>query len=414
MKRTTIPNFMPALAALITLLPLSSYAASGDDFEFHGYFRAGARSGNTTDTSSTSGCIHNKGTSGNEFRLGNECEDYGELTLVAYQLRGKAPTDPYFKSLVTMAFKVPGLTQYENVSGGSNPPPALNLIEAYIDAGNFADTNLKYWVGKRFYRDASIHMNDDFYFASTSGSGAGVYDINMPSGKLAVAYLLEQSNPVAGSTINVNRTKGNFGDVRWTDIGISENNRLDFWGMYGQTNTNPTLGLDHQGGFALGLKYRYLLTDGTNTLSLQYGSKLLESLGFSGVDNPVTAAAFGSANRVRAVEDLVVQPMTNLGLEFAARYEKFSNDIAGASGTWMDIGARPVYSVTQNFNLAVEAGLSSVKYDTDVHASLLKRLTFAAEISPDPKYFARPVMRAFYTTSFNLGNAYGVQGEVWF
>lgn len=85
---------------------------------------------------------------------------------------------------------------------------------------------------------------------------------------------------------------------------------------------------------------------------------------------------------------------------------------AGLGGT--PASGRPIYSLSEHFGVATEWGISSVKYDAETGGNILKRVTLAPELRLNPKYFARPVLRAYYTTSFAAGNAYGFQGEVWF
>ena len=222
MKKTVL-SIQTAYVFLGTLLICSaSSAATLSDLELHGYLRAGVRS-NSGDGANV--CYHNavpRNSGGNEFRLGNECEDYGELNFTAWQLKGKDAHDPYFKTNVTFNFATNANFHDETL----NPM----LFEAYVDAGNFLGSQTKYWAGKRVYRDASVHMNDEFYYANINGNGAGFYDIGMPTGALAVAYFLQQSNPAGGATTSV--VKEHLLDVRWTNIGLADHQKLDFWGAY--------------------------------------------------------------------------------------------------------------------------------------------------------------------------------------
>ncbi len=371
------------LSASALLVALPSPAASLEDFELHGYMRSGGRA-NSSDTPQ---CFKNKGPASgiNEFRLGNECEDYGELNFVAHQLRAKTESDPFFKSNITLSFATNGQTATE--------PFTPVLREAYIDSGNFFDSRIKYWVGKRFYRDAAVHMNDDFYFANISGSGLGVYDIATPSGKIALAYFLEQTNPILGSATST-KYKSNFLDFRWSDFDLTKSQKLDFWGIYGNTRggtlSNGAGDTRYAGtsGYALGLKHKTLLVDGTNALSVQYGTRLLDSLNLANVAAIEGADTVSGNNRLRFVEDLVIQPMAMLGLELTGRYERFRTTSSTTSGAWWDAGVRPIYSFSEHFGVATEWGISSVKYDAETGGNLLKRVTLAPELRLNPKYFA--------------------------
>ncbi len=57
---------------------------------------------------------------------------------------------------------------------------AGNVLESQPDA--------KFWAGERYYRRQHIDIND-FYPLDLSGYGAGVEDLNVRVGKLAVAFL---------------------------------------------------------------------------------------------------------------------------------------------------------------------------------------------------------------------------------
>src|SRR5258705_10880651 len=66
----------------------------------------------------------------------------------------------------------------------------FRLREAFIQMGNILQSqpNAKFWAGERYYRRQHIEI-DDFYPLDMSGYGAGVEDLNVRIGKLAVGYL---------------------------------------------------------------------------------------------------------------------------------------------------------------------------------------------------------------------------------
>jgi len=180
----------------------------------------------------------------------------------------------------------------------------------------------------------------------------GVYDIATPSGKIAVAYFLEQTNPILGSTAST-KYKSNFLDFRWSDISLTETQKLNFWGIYGNTRgetlSNGAGDTRYAGtsGYTLGLKHKTLLEDGTNALLVQYGTRLLDSLNLANVAGVQGADTVTANNRLRFVEDLVIQPMAMLGLELTGRYERFRTASSATSGTWWDAGVRPANLLAQ-------------------------------------------------------------------
>ena len=66
----------------------------------------------------------------------------------------------------------------------------FRLREAFVQAGNLFEhqPGAKFWAGERYYRRQHIDI-DDFYFLDLSGYGAGVEDLNVGFGKMAVALL---------------------------------------------------------------------------------------------------------------------------------------------------------------------------------------------------------------------------------
>ena len=153
-------------------LSVEAYGLSGKDFEFHGYLRAGVGSNSKGGDQI---CFKNPnspaGTS--EFRLGNECSSYGELSFLGKHYKGKEKNDQgFFNTKFTLASTSNlGHDQYENAN--------TQVVEAYLEGGRFNGGNLTYWVGKRFYRGGDIHLLDLYHTANTSGNGFGLGGIKL-------------------------------------------------------------------------------------------------------------------------------------------------------------------------------------------------------------------------------------------
>src|SRR6202007_3476425 len=66
----------------------------------------------------------------------------------------------------------------------------FRLREAFISMGNIFESqpNAKFWAGQRYYRRQHIEIND-FYPLDMSGYGAGVEDLDVRFGKLALGFL---------------------------------------------------------------------------------------------------------------------------------------------------------------------------------------------------------------------------------
>ncbi len=428
-------RFFLILASLT--LPSLAFAA---DHELHGYLRAGT--GNNGKGSKHE-CFDNQGVPGNPLRLGNECSIYGETTFLARVLKSEGETEtPWFNTQLRLAFFPPGNSAYEDTDADSDRRD-INVVEAYVEAGNIEGSPLTYWIGKRFYRDVDLHIFDWYYYAQMIGNGGGVDNITLGQGKLAVAYLME-----TGSTrTNVGLNGLQVADVRWHDVKIGENDFLNFWGAYGTApgGTNSTTNLEYipQTGWILGSRWRHNVPDGFNDFTVVYGTRLLESLTLS--DSPTlqkTTASPAEANRVRVVEHLSFHPWKKWGLHFGAALEHYDpkKSNTDSRGFWWAVGARPVYFFTDHWQLAFEAGRTEIRVRDERTASgehvgrrTLTRLTLAPQLSLGPTLWSRPVLRAYYTHSFwneankayvgvNApafakaadGHAVGVQTEVWF
>ena len=97
---------------------------------------------------------------------------------------------------------------------------------------------------------------------------------------------------------------------------------------------------------------------------------------------------------------------------------------------WISFGARPQYFFTKRLSVAFEAGFDHTKSGTGQYEGWLQKYTFAPQIGAGPKFFSRPVLRAFITYAHwsdglrgfvggvpyankTSGLTYGVQAETW-
>lgn len=419
----------------LLFLSTSAFAA---DHELHGYIRAGAANNGKGGKQE---CFTNQGTPGNFLRLGNECSIYGETTFLARVLKQEGDK-PWFNTQLRLAYFPPGNSAYEDTDADSDRRD-INVVEAFVEAGNVEGSPLTYWIGKRFYRDVDLHIFDWYYYAQMIGNGGGIDNIPLGQGKLAVAYLME-----TGSTRTTRGLNGiQVADLRWHDVKIGEKDFLNFWAAYGSApgghNTTTNVEYIPQTGWIFGSRWRHSLADGFNDLTAVYGTRLLESLTLS--DSPTlqkSTTAPASAYRARLVEDLALQISSRWGLHFGAAAEYFEprKSNTDSRGFWWMVGTRPVYFFTEHWQLAFEAGRSEIRVRDERNADgshvgprTLTRLTIAPQLSLGPTLWSRPVLRVFYTRSFwnnanrdyiavnaptfaraTAGSAVGVHTEVWF
>lgn len=427
--RTLNPSPTPlatAVAALAAALP-PAVQADPVSVDFHGYFRSGIGA-------STQGgdqvCFQLPGAP-RKYRLGNECETYGELSFGSQVY--KAPGGTTFRFSTMAAFVLPNNLDWEQFT----PSWREVFVEAdKIGAGAFANASL--WAGKRYYDRHDVHIND-FYFWSNSGPGAGIENIDVGVGRLSYAL---RRNGEAGTTPPASAAERQLigHDLRWKDIPTNPNGSLTIGLDWRKANSRD--GVENTGGSGLTLMHtqKEIFGGGYNKLALQYGKGAIANLDHS---FPSFGAAKGDKTW-RIVESVVWQPgglIDNLSGMATVVYEQ--RDIAGThangdslSGKWVSFGVRPVYHFSDQVSAAVEAGYDQFKPDAGARRRLAK-LTLAAQYGAGRNFWSRPVIRAFAThakwssgaqaaaapgdalsttgafSADTSGTTYGVQAEIW-
>jgi maltoporin len=415
---------------LATLAP-AAHAVTGDSFEYLGYMRTGVGSNMR---GGDQNCYHQASVPGNEFRLGNECSIYGENLFRVYTNGAKKDTGEFYRANFGFSYNPGGKTQGET--------PNFYVFSAFIEAGRLDDSNSIIWVGKRFYRDGDLHIDDFFYFADTSGSGAGIEQIPLWNGSLAISLMFEDTTKTdtfgapavtAPVTTENGRPRTMLLDARLFDTKLTDHDRLNFWaGLATSTGgLDPVTSVNYTDatGYVGGVKYIHDLEAGYEKFAIVYGHGLMQGLNLGGGFGTDPTQTMGqaydqSARRLRLVEDLMWQPSKKFAVAFGAVYENWNlRANEASSGRWISVGARPIYFINDHYSVALEAGGSNVRQAGESGGKPMYRVTIAPQLSPKPEFYARPVLRAFLTRTFVQGvsdalvstaTAYGFQGEVWF
>src|SRR5947209_5143798 len=102
--------------------------------------------------------LSNPGSHGNEFRLGDETS-YAEAYFTAHILPGTGEQE-FFDANLTFAYNPQMNSQYGDTTANTD---YTQVIQAFVKGGNFDGVKAAFWAGKRFYRDADLHMDDFFY-----------------------------------------------------------------------------------------------------------------------------------------------------------------------------------------------------------------------------------------------------------
>src|SRR5271163_1276021 len=417
-------------------------------FEFHGYLRSGY---GLNSVGGQQVAFQAPGADA-KYRLGNEAETYGEFIFVNNWLNPEHTSDKaWFKTEVMIEANTTNSASYANFPNGVGNDQ-LRLREAFVQGGHLLDfqPNAKFWAGERYYRRQHIEI-DDFYTLDMSGYGAGVEDLNLRVGKLAVAFLggarpdiPTQYGNYAKSNLDVRfyDLKGPFGLFAfWFDYSVAKGGTVQ--PVVGENGT-PVAGALPPGtifptsnGYAVGIRHQDLeWHGGYHAFSFQYGKGAASNFSTS-LDNPSFFLA--NSERLLLAEHLLVQANDRFAIMPIFVFQRQRDGLPGHGfNDWASFGVRPVLFFTKYLSLAFETGFDH----TEGFATLqngnntqfdgwLRKFTIAPEIGAGRKFFSRPVLRVFLTYANwsngfrglvggipfedrTSGFTYGVQAETWF
>lgn len=344
------------------LLSLNTHTVLAVDFD--GYIRSGAIWSDSKRTS----CLQVPGTQ-SKYRLGNECETYGELSLTQKLI--STERGGYIAASAMLGFVTDVQDKFEHVTSF--------WPEGFLETGGWSDHKLlkdaKFWMGKRYYRRHDIHISD-FYYWSNSGYGAGVQDLNLGSTKFSYAYRRNRF-------IDSEDIQGH--DFRWHDITTNTNGALTLGIDLRNTSDHPVFG-DKTGQQLHIQHFQDKVFGGFNKVALQFGKDIAANL------NSLSDESLTATNRsYRIVEQLLLEPGTNWSALLAVVFEN-QKDVQ----TWTSIGLRPIFYMNEHFNIAIELGHDRVEPESG-KPRILDKITFAAQYSKARGFWSRPVLRAFIT-----------------
>ena len=397
-------------------------------FEFHGYFRSGY---GLNGEGGQQVAFQAPGADA-KFRLGNEAETYGEFIFVNNWLNPDRTSDKaWMRTEVMLEANTTNSGSYANFGGTTSVTgnDQFRLREAFVQAGNVLDSqpDAKFWAGERYYRRQHVEI-DDFYPLDMSGYGAGVEDLHLGIGKLAVAYLAGARPDIV--TQNGDLAKSNI-DVRYYDL----KGPAGLWAGWfnfatskgGNTATGATI--PSTTGYAFGLRHQRLeWHGGYHSLFIQYGTGPASNFSTS-IDNPTPF--LNSQARFLVTEQMLLQPNDRFAIMpiFILQRTKDGNPQHGWD-QWVSFGARPEVFFTKYISLAFEGGFDHTHSASGQYDGWLHKFTIAPQIGAGRKFFSRPALRVFLTyanwseglrgfvggvpyQNKTDGLTYGVQAETW-
>jgi len=377
-----------ALAAAATLAMANAHAV-----DWGGYLRAGP---GASKKDASRACYNLPG-DGQHWRLGNECDFYGE-----FQLSQNFKSDGVEYKALLMT------NMWEGTTNGDTSKLGINQM--YVEGKGYdISPDTTFWAGKRFHGRADVHIVDKF-FTNLSGVGAG-FDTPMGGAKLGISYFKTDANATnSGNRLNLDAY----------DIAANPGGKLRFVGTLTQGNfTGGTKGL---GLIAMHMQDNFMGWGGGNTLWLEYaqGSAGLDG-NFGGLSDP------SSSKKWRIVESFTFQ-VGAIGGQTMALWEHDKTDTTSAN--LASIGGRVSFGLTKNFKLVSELGYSQTKPKGGETAKLTK-FTIAPTLSTGQGFWNRPELRLYVTTAKwneaagnvtgqaafagkTSGTSFGAQVEMWF
>lgn len=404
------------VATLVMAFAAQSAMAAVD---FGGYLRSGSGS---SSKNGKEACFRLNGDSalaqgaiGGAGRLGNECDTYGEIKLGT--TLGEADGTK-FGIHTLMAFGAQQNQDYEQ------SVPAWR--ESYATAegfGNGAFAKATAWVGKRYYNRKDVHIVD-FFWLQVTGPGAGIENIDLGFGKFSYALMRAgDSNWVnlgatdtqglgRATTINDPTKQKSNHDLRLEGINLGSVGSLSLGTNIIRGNNASVTG-GNANGWSAWVSHSKVFGTVQNGLTFQIardaGSLDGAGLWWASAGNPSTHNAW------RLIDAANFEFGDNINGQAFFAYGKEKFNWFASDKTSMSIVVRPVYHFTEVFSLAVEAGRSQVKgavADIAAGTNYVNKFTIAPQISMGSGFYARPVLRAYYTmANWNTGGASACTGR---
>jgi maltoporin len=382
----------------VALATVALSASSASALEFHGYFRTGIASSLEGGSES---CFQLPG-AGAKYRLGNECETYGEVQFDEDVFKGDGGAE--FKVHSMFGFKTGGGLDFEELGDNDlqSDKNEFALRQLWGEATGIFGGGLResrVWLGKRYYQRHDIHINDFFYW-NNSGPGVGWENIDLGLGKLSVAIRRDKVDSDETTTV----TQMQSFDVRLGNIRVNPNGALEV-GVDLRRADDSDAGPKLEDGFAVTVQhFQDKLLGGFNKLAFQWGTDA--GIGFGA---PQFIPDGAGADRWRVVEQLTWN-VGNLTGQVAALWEHTEVDAAvgpDPEQDWYSIGVRPIFHFSNYFNIALEYGFDMVdpKNVPAAGTSNLHKITLAPQISAGNKFFSRPVFRFYVTHAIWDGDA---------
>ena len=409
MQNTRASRPAPRLVAAAALALFGATAAHAVDWT--GYMRGGPAA---TDVSGKSRQCFGIGPL--KYRLGNECDFYGE-----FQLAQAMKADGVDFNAVLM-------TNYYSPQTESNAN--YGVEQAYVEMkGVDIAPQALFWMGKRRDRD-DVHIVDTF-FTNMSGVGAGVENIDVGFGKFGFSgYKNDSAAQYVDGQLDTTAHNNGVGRIhaQLYDIAVNPDGKLRLVATVSKGDSQG--GLKGQSGYGLNVEHvQDKFFGGGNHIWLQY------SQGSTDINQGISDnGAHGSGYKSWRIVESPSWQVGAFGGQAIAMYEhnKAPDNSGAVSNNFWTIGGRGSYGITKNVKFLTEIGYSSLKPDGGTAENVTK-VTIGPALSTGPDFWKRPELRLYvtfadynkaaaadtannygYTSSKTSAVSYGAQVEIWF
>ena len=373
------------------------------DVHMHGYFRAGYG------FSSEKGrqvCFQAPGAKA-KYRLGNECDLYGEWLFSAPAYVGD--NGVVARANIMFNFYIPTTTLgYQETLVSQNGRLGKDLHFGYnqfyfnFEKIPFLGEGAGAWIGRRFYKREDIHITDYFWW-NASGPGGGIEDIPISGPiKLSYAAFILEGNTVGDAPAPAYPPRFEQGlrnDLRVYGIPLHPGGQLVLGlnAIFDLSDTDLNNDATNNGFSGTAMYVLDGIMGGNNKVGAQYGvGAAVNANGVVGSLNTSTDTSF-----IQVIDNFFIQPTPEIGLQANLIYNHEDVD-GGVKTDWISAGGRISYAFNDNAQLLAELGYDTEKVENQDRRNLTK-ITIAPVISAGKGYWARPQLRLFAT--FGLWNA---------
>jgi len=380
MQHTRGSRPAPRLVAVAAFALLAANAAHAVDWT--GYMRGGPAA--TTVSGKSRQCY---GIGPLKYRLGNECDFYGE-----FQLAQAMKADGVdFNAVLMTNYYSPATESNRSLNSSDN----FGVEQAYVEMkGVDIAPQALFWMGKRRDRD-DVHIVDTF-FTNMSGVGAGVENIDVGFGKFGFSGYKNDSAAqyVDGSLVTT--TGGNNGVARLHaqlyDIPVNPDGKLRLVATYSRGDSQG--GLKGQNGYGFNIEHvQDKFFGGGNHIWVQYAQGSTDiNQGIS--DN----GAHGSGYKSWRIVESPSWQVGAFGGQAIAMYQhnKAPDNSGQADNNFWTVGGRGSFGITKNLKWLTEIGYSSLKPDGGESENVTK-VTIGPALSTGPDFWKRPELRLYVT-----------------